>query len=149
MFVAQNPGQLKKTVKDDMRYYDTFVAKDYDKLELYYWGALQSSRGTLGTFINDVVGTDWRDISLTNVLKCPFENNVVPDDIPAFDIAILRTQISLLQPDIIIAVGAYAAKALTHIPHSHVIEVKHPAYIKRQGAKAYKTYIRNIKKMFV
>lgn len=134
LFVAQNPGQLK-TDDDDM-FYDAYADKDFDKMEVLYAKALKSKRGAYGIFINDIYGSDWSRISFTNVFKCPFVANVIPDEVPERELKILTKQIELVKPRVIVAVGSVARDALMRC-HSRiqelVLSMKHPSYLKRIG----------------
>jgi len=134
LFVAQNPGLLKTDTDDE--YFDAYCDKDYDKLEILYAKALKSKRGTYGIFINDIYDDDWSSISFTNVFKCPFQDNIIPKYIPAREIKILENQILLVEPLVIVAVGAVARDAMKQIEwlvKDKVMTVRHPSYLKRIG----------------
>lgn len=134
LFVAQNPGELKPDVEGDMLYQNAFRDKQFDKLNGYYVQALRSTRGTYGTFINDLYGTDWTDISLTNVFKCPFVGNKIPSYTPAYERIILGSQIRELKPKLVVAVGKCAKEALSSlILDCPVIYTFHPSYLKRSN----------------
>jgi hypothetical protein len=133
LFVAQNPGELKRSVVGDIEYWRAYVKKDYDKMDSYYINALKSSRGTYGTFINDIYGADWSDISFTNVIKCPFKQNKIPEFYELqYDVDILKEQVDILQPKGIVAVGSIADSALNYLQLEH-LHFKHPSFLKRQG----------------
>lgn len=152
LFVAQNPGQLKGEVEADMKYFDAYTSKDLEKLEEYYYEALKSDRGTYGTFVNEIYGEDWSEISLTNVFKCPFKDNLVPDAISMTELSILEFQIAALKPQVIVAVGAIAYKALETLKLTtryKVLKCYHPAYLKRNAHLAdfgsYESYVEKYK----
>ena len=134
LFIAQNPGMLKQDVEGDALYLQSYQKKEYDKLNEYYIKALKSSRGTYGIFINDIYGEDWSQISFTNVYKCPFVDNIIPDSIPIIERNILKRQIELVEPKLIVAVGAIAKSfILTEDSITKTIFMHHPAYLKRTG----------------
>lgn len=134
MFIAQNPGQLKETVEGDRLYLEAYEKKEYDKLEEHYIKALKSSKGTYGTFINDIYGEDWSKISITNVFKCPFVNNEIPDIVPEREKKILRKQIEFVNPKVLVIVGTVAWKFYVKNRQSitaKLLHTSHPAYLKR------------------
>lgn len=144
LFVAQNPGLLKESVPDDMTYKTTYQAFKNNPhlspayaltvLEDTYEKALRSPKGTLGTFINDIYGEDWKDISITNVYKCPFDKNIVPQVIPDQDIRVLAMQIGALKPDIIVYIGSLARQASHYqISGPKILHVAHPSYLRKTG----------------
>lgn len=134
LFIAQNPGELKESVEGDMLYLKAYQDKEYTALDKYYVDALKSTRGTYGTFINDIYGPDWSEISFTNVFKCPFKENVVPMLIPEYEIQVLDKQVRLLEPKLIVAVGRYAQNACKELPSGlPVLKLMHPSYLKRSG----------------
>ena len=135
LFIAQNPGQLKSTVDSDVAYLRAYQQKEYDKIDSYYIDALKSSRGTYGTFIHDIYGEDWSDISITNVFKCPFVYNLVPFSTPDKEKQLLTKQIHLLNPKIIVCVGLIARVAMKHRVSNHapLLDVSHPSYLKKTG----------------
>jgi len=134
LFIAQNPGMLKQDVEGDAHYLQSYRMKEYDKLNEYYIKALKSSRGTYGIFINDVYGEDWSRISFTNVYKCPFIDNIIPESIPDIERNILKKQIEFVEPKLIVAVGAIAKSfILTENVTIKTLFMQHPAYLKRTG----------------
>jgi len=136
MFIAQNPGLLKETVEGDMQYLRAYQKKEYDKLGDYYFNALKSSSGSYGTFINDIYDEDWSRISITNVFKCPFKRHVVPTRIPETEKKILRNQIYLTDPKVIVAIGHIAWEFVNGEERwirSRVIHLQHPSYLRRSG----------------
>lgn len=149
LFVAQNPGLLKNGVEGDELYLKAYENKEFEKLNEYYVLALQSSRGTYGTMINDVYGTDWSKISLTNVFKCPFQDNIAPKEIPNKELEILEAQFKLLNPKDTIAVGSKASAALNLLGIFHY-KFFHPSYLKVKGIynetiQEYKSIVDQIK----
>ena len=144
LFIAQNPGMLKQDVEGDVLYLQSYQKKEYDKLNEYYIKALKSSRGTYGIFINDVYGEDWSRISFTNVYKCPFVDNIIPESIPDIEKKILLKQIEFLNPKLIVAVGSVAKHFMWYDNQKKSIKtlyMQHPAYLKRTGR-----YARDIEK---
>lgn len=144
LFIAQNPGELKEDVEGDQLYLRAYEKKEYDKLGEYYIKALKSSRGTYGTFINDMYGEDWSRISFTNVFKCPFVDNKIPKEIPEREKKILRKQIEFLNPKVIVAVGTVARKFVIFEDWNikeRVMYTDHPSYLKRSG-----TYEQEVRK---
>lgn len=138
LFIAQNPGELKEDVLGDMTYLRAFQEKRYDAASKCYALALRSSRGTYGTFINDIYSDNWSDISITNVFKCPFKNNILPEliTVPKKEINILRKQIEYINPLVIVAVGALAQQAIFQIDpeqQRRQLHCYHPSYLKRTG----------------
>ncbi len=92
------------------------------------------------------IGLDRRKVYIANVLKCrpPENRNPSPEEIVACS-PFLRRQIALLQPEVILALGSFAARALlggegkvgalrggTHVYDGIPIVVSyHPAYLLR------------------
>lgn len=151
LFVGQNPGQLKLSVDEDIAYaqkYEDFrngvprkgysdAASDllkWKEMQEVYEAALRSPKGTLGTFINDIFDEDWSDISITNVYKCPFDKNIVPQLVPNEEIRLLAMQIGAVQPDIIVYIGSIAKQAsLYQLSHPKVLHLPHPSYLRKTG----------------
>lgn len=155
LFIGQNPGLLKEEVVGDMAYLDAYENKDYEEMEIRYIQALKSSRGTYGTFIDDIYSDNWDNISITNVFKCPFEDNVLPDSISKFipvrEQQILTKQIEYVNPTLIVAVGTIAKKAIqqmqNHDIHMKTIFMMHPSYLKRAGI--YKEKVEEYKQLII
>lgn len=145
MFIAQNPGQLKDSVPEDVEYaklyHEFFTTTDpveklakWKEMQDVYVAALRSPKGSLGLFINDVYGEDWSDISITNVYKCPFVGNIVPQLIPGAEIQLLCLQIDIVKPDVIVYVGKIAEQAsLYQNYHPRTLHVQHPSYLRKTG----------------
>lgn len=133
LFVGQSPGMLKENVEGDMEYLEAYKQRDLKKLSDSYRKALQSTKGTLGTFILDIFGDDWSKISFTNVFKTPFNNNEVKVDDWEPHLKILKRQIKLLKPKYIFAIGKIAETALNQIGYIPQVAFQHPSYLRRIG----------------
>lgn len=102
--------------------------------------------GQLLTKIIEAMGLSRQEVYICNILKCrpPQNRNPLPDEIAACE-PFLKQQLKIISPQIICALGAFAAKALlkTEVPISvlrgrfHLYEgiklmpTYHPAYLLR------------------
>lgn len=80
----------------------------------------------------------------TNVVKYPDDNNTLPTDKEAEDsIGILKEEIALIKPDMIIALGTWVFNTLAKYG-IQASSIPHPSYISRMGKqKDYeKTFIK-------
>lgn len=152
LFVAQNPGQLKKDVPEDQEYlvkYREFRktitewGKEPTQEQVQIWrsmmetykNALRSPKGSLGRFVNDIYGEDWSNISITNVYKCPFLNNVIPTQVPNSEIQLLTLQVDAVKPDIIVYIGRSAREASMYQNyHPKTMHVQHPSFLMKRGS---------------
>lgn len=152
MFIAQNPGELKDSVVGDIAYLDAYSVGDLPEMETRYIQALKSDRGTYGVFINDIYSDNWDKISITNVFKCPFTDNILPksitEEIPEREVRILQKQLTYVNPKVIVAVGAIARRCIKQMKNYDIdaktMYVHHPSYLKRIGL--YKTKVEEYKK---
>ena len=133
LFVGQNPGLLKADVEGDQKYLQAFEKRDVMGMKNAYIEALKSEKGTIGTFIVDLIGDDWSKISFTNVLKTPFNNNEVAVESLLLHTEILKRQIELLKPRYIFAIGKIAEEALKIIDVKITMALLHPSFLKRNG----------------
>lgn len=133
LFVGQNPGELKENCDGDMKYIEAYNNRDVEAMNIYYEEALKSNLGVMGIFINDIFGEDWKNISFTNVVKTPFKENDFCIDNKEFHFNILKKQIELLSPKIIVAIGSIADTSLREIGITPTITTMHPSYMKKNG----------------
>lgn len=147
LFVAQNPGVLKEYVEADMFYKNAYILRDYNEMDKTYVDALRSQHGSLGVFINDVYGLDWSNISITNILKCPFMSNKIPAGVSEIDIVILEQQVEYLRPQLIVGLGTYAKTAIgeINVHGARVMLLPHPSYLMRKGT--YSSVVPEIRKL--
>ena len=147
LFIGQNPGRLK--VDEDTKYAQFYREKDIDKMREMYERALKSPAGTIGKFLDKVSGKDWSDISFTNVIKNPM---VEQFDAHAIDYEyyyrILGTQINILRPRAIVAMGTLARAAAMTLGKKY-IHVEHPSYLLKnrkfdEGCDELKTKIQKV-----
>lgn len=131
LFVDQNTGnpfnnptiQLTESALNKK----TFKDFEYD-----YHTSLKGSR--ICKYLDGLVGKDWSHISFTNIVKIPTEDNLEPtqDMINEF-LPILKKQISLLNPTLVILLGKFAGKQfgieeffkLTKINNQNYIMIEH------------------------
>jgi len=125
-----NKIEYDKELKDVTKEYNN----KYDSLKRYYLEALKSEKGTIGTFIQDLCGDVWNDISFTNVYKTPFNDNKLDRiEFEEFHLSVLKKQIDLLQPKCIIAIGKTAKIALEKLGLKIDFELEHPSFLKKSG----------------
>ena len=134
LIIGQNPGRTfnKKTREDTDK---VMEAKTFEEFQREYEDLIKKSR--IGKFIGNIV-SDWNNISFTNVVKVPTENNDVPSQqqIDQF-LPITKEQIDLLQPRVIVCLGKFAGKCLGLTKFNefkeNYIMVYHPSYSMRKG----------------
>ncbi len=138
LFIGQNPG---KPFTDPQRAMITQLQEydDYFKYEEAY--TEQWKRSLFGDFIGRVIKGYWNQISFTNLIKIPTQNNEIPDK-NLIDIfwPITQKQIEILQPKMIICLGKFVG-SFFDIHHfyefkNNIVLFPHPAYVLRQGTMA-------------
>ena len=139
LFVGQNPGapfdnqstQIEKTIISE---------KTFETYEKMYEKMIQQCR--IGSVITKIIKNKWHQISLTNIVKIPTENNARPTQqlIDIF-LPILQIQIQLLQPKLVILLGLFAGKQFglssfyqcRYIDNICYTMCPHPSYLLRNG----------------
>jgi DNA polymerase len=104
--------------------------------------------GKLLTQVLHNAGIKREDVFITNIVKCrpPFNKTPIIKDIPKSTLNLLRKQIQIIQPKILVTLGSIAAKVILneqHLKITHargkiftkgnfkIISIYHPAYILR------------------
>lgn len=131
MFIGQNPGMPKV--------YEPFKHRKNQEIYLHY-----VKNSPTGSFISNIIkllNLDWDDIAYTNIVKVPTKNNNIPSKALVQDyLPILRNQISLVQPKLIVAFGRFAGECLGMTTFYRVNDnydgipstmIPHPSYISR------------------
>jgi len=92
------------------------------------------SEGKTPNFLKDVLveAGIYMNCWFTNIVLCSTESNTINTDQINTCLGNLKTQIELIQPKVIFALGSTVTKTLkTNFPNCEIIEVLHPTYVKR------------------
>ena len=108
-------------------------------------------KSKMRAFLNDVMN-DWNDISFTNIVKIPTEDNTEPTQemVDEF-MPITLKQIELLKPKTIVCLGKFASRQFglentwdtKRIGDIKYISFPHPSYLDRTGER--EEYINELK----
>jgi DNA polymerase len=109
----------------------------------------------LDTILNDV-GLDYRDIYITNLVKCFLAaGKTLSEEWVAACRPILNNQIDIIKPLVIVALGADASQSLTDVDlpigklrhriffyseNTIIVPTYHPSYLLRGGGTTHKAY---------
>lgn len=143
LIVLQNPGvPATDVVKNEL-----MQRNNYKQFQDNYKTTIQNCN--MGKFIN-LIFDDWSKISITNVVKCPTVKNTFPTALIIKNcIEYLYKQIDLLEPKLIICVGALS-KSVIHdneeFRHYNVISIPHYSFIQRYNQDIDK-YVNKIKQV--
>jgi hypothetical protein len=136
LFIFQNPGVPRQQTKSDF----VITKKDatYDELAVAYEDVLKTCM--LGKFINDL-GVKWEKISITNLVKLPSLGNRAPNEWEiAINIPVLKEQVRVLSPKLIVLVGSLCKQHLSFLEKDYnVMHIAHYSYHIRKGD--YKQFV--------
>jgi uracil-DNA glycosylase family 4 len=92
------------------------------------------SEGKTPNFLKDVLieADIYMNCWFTNIVLCSTKSNTVDNNQINTCLGNLKTQVELIQPKVIFALGGTVTKTLkTNFPDCEIIEVLHPTYVKR------------------
>lgn len=84
-----------------------------------------------------------KDVFITNIIHChPPKNRAATDRERENCQPYLTSEISIVQPDVIVLLGTYAQQSMPPIAKRFsLLRVKHPAYFLRKGGRGSKDWI--------
>lgn len=139
LFIGQNPGMpFNSTVWNDTN--AVINQSTLTEFEKHYEQMIRKYQ--IGQYITKIINNKWHLVSLTNAIKIPTENNAKPTiDLTNEFMPILKQQIKLLSPELIICFGKFVGSLfdlaifyqIVERKTSHYLLVPHPSYINRYG----------------
>jgi len=139
LFLGINPGiPYTKKLREEV---DVVIEQsNFDDFQKDYERVIKITK--MGIFMKQVIGDDWSEIGLTNIVKIATSSNRLPTSklVEKF-LPITKKQIDLLQPKIVLCLGKFVGSFFDidtfydscTINNSRYILIPHPSYLFRMG----------------
>jgi len=108
----------------------------------------KKAKDEIDSFIRDICPVELKEISRTTLFKNEEHPAVTYVSVTSKEVVILRNQINLLKPKVIIVIGTASRNALTLI-RKKALKVRHPSYLLRYCTENYSDEVAEYRKQLI